>query len=279
MNGQPSATIGARVVIEPDVIVGPHCVVGEGTRLRTRSILLERVTMGAGNDVWPLVVLGGDPQDRSFKPDQPGEVIIGDRNIFREGVTINRSNWNGGPTRVGSGCFLMAQSHLGHNAQIGDSVTMANCSCLAGHTKVGNSCVLSAYAGIHQFVELGEGVMVQGGGAATMHVPPFVILSSTVNNIAGLNTVGLRRMAGVTPADRADVRRVYGALIWSRGARPHREVIDELLASGPLAPAAMRFVEFVKRVLALEKPRNRGLCGVRVSRKRRFAEVQEDAAV
>lgn len=274
-----TARIGPGAIVEADAIVGAHCVVGAGTRLRTRSILVERVTLGERNDLHPYVVIGGDPQDRSFKPEHPGEVIIGDRNVFREGVTVNRANWNGGPTRVGNDCYLMCQSHVGHNARLGDRVMLANAACLAGHSVVGDNCVLSSFVGIHQFCEVGEGVMIQGRGASSMHVPPFVIMSSIENNIAGLNSIGLRRNPSITAQDRADIKRVFTAFFRTRGARPYASVIEDLLADGPLAPGAMRFIEFVQRVTALEKPRNRGLCGVRVSRGRRTAEQAPEPAV
>jgi len=273
------ARIGPGAVVEAEAVVGPHCIVGAGTRLRTRSILVERVTLGERNDVHPYAVLGGDPQDRSFKPEHPGEVIVGDRNVIREGVTVNRANWNGGPTRIGDDCYLMCQSHLGHNARIGNRVMLANCACLAGHSVVGDGCVLSSFVGIHQFCEVGEGVMIQGRGATSMHVPPFVMLSSIENNIAGLNSIGLRRNPSITAQDRSDIKRVYTAFFRTRGARPYASVIEELLQDGPLAPAATRFIEFVQRVTALEKPRNRGLCGVRVSRGRRTADQSADAAM
>lgn len=274
-----SARVGPGAVIEADAVVGPHCVVGAGTRLRTRSILVERVTLGERNEVHPYAVLGGDPQDRSFKPEHPGEVIVGDRNIIREGVTVNRANWNGGPTRMGNDNYLMCQTHMGHNSRIGDRVMLANCACLAGHAVVGDNCVISAVGGIHQFCEVGEGVMIQGRGAASMHVPPFVMMSSIENNIAGLNSIGLRRNPALSAQDRSDIKRVFAAFYRTRGARPYSAVIEALLANGDLAPAAMRFIEFVQRVSALEKPRNRGLSGVRVSRGRRSVEQVADAPV
>lgn len=274
----PTARIGPGVVVEAGAFVGPCCVVGAGTRLRVRSMLVEHVTMGEGNDVHPYAVIGGDPQDRSYRPETPGEVIIGDRNVFREGVTINRGNWNGGPTRVGSGCYLMCGAHLGHNSVIGNNVTMANSACLAGHAVVGDNCVMSAFSAVHQFTEVGEGVMFQGKGAASMHVPPFVILTSE-NNIAGLNIVGLRRHPELSASDRDGIKRLYRAFFRGRGPVPYARVLEEYLSRHQPGPGAKRFIDFVQRVMTLEKPRNRGLCGVRHTRMRRPAEQPEEAVL
>lgn len=258
----PTSRIGAGARIEADVIVGPGCIVGPRTRLRPRSIIVEHTVLGVGNEVHPFVVLGGDPQDRAADPTKRNRVIIGDENIFREGVTIHRGTNDGPPTMVGSRCYMMVQSHIGHNARLGDGVTMANCAALAGHAHVGDNCVISAYAAIHQFTTVGEGVMLQGGGGVSMHVPPFVVVSANVNDIAGLNKVGLRRNPSLTDQDRADVKRVFKAVYVDRGARSLETTVNRL-STLALAPAAVRFLDFLRMVLNDQPPRRRGLCGMR----------------
>lgn len=257
----PSSKIGPGAVIEADVVVGPHCVVGAGTRLRTRSMLVEHVTLGEHNDVHPYAVLGGDPQDRSFKEDQRGEVIIGDRNIIREHCTINRGNWNGPPTRVGSGCYLMTLAHLAHNSSIGDNVVMANGAVLAGHARVGNGVVMSAYIMVHQFVIVGDGVMFRGGSGVGMHVPPFVVVAGE-NFVAGLNRVGLARNPEITRQDRDEIKRVYRAIYREREAQPIHDVLARLQDES-WGPAASKFLAFCVDALAQEPPRRRGLVGGR----------------
>lgn len=244
-----------------DVIVGPHCVVGVNSRLRARSILLEHVTMGAENDVHPYAVIGDDPQDRSFDESKRGEVIIGDKNVFREHVTINRSNWNGGPTRVGSGCYLMTAAHLAHNAQIGDNVTMANGACLAGHSRVGSGVVMSAFTMVHQFVMVGDGVMFRGGAGVGMHIPPFVVVAGE-NFIAGLNKVGLARNPAISREDRDEVKQVFRAIVREREATPITDVITRLREE-TWGPAATKFIDFCADALAQEPPRRRGLASGR----------------
>ncbi|HVZ92873.1 MAG TPA: hypothetical protein VG797_00030, partial [Phycisphaerales bacterium] len=196
---------------------------------------------------------------RSYKPDQPGELFIGDKNVIREGVTLHRGNWNGPATRVGSNCYIMAQAHAGHNAQIGDWVTMANAAALAGHSSVGNYCVLSAFASVHQFTSVGEGVMFQACGRVSMHVPPWCLVAD-YNTIAGLNRIGMRRNPNLTQVERDEIKEVYRAIYRRKGGRPMEEVMSELGAR-TWSPAAARWIAFIRESLDQKPPRSRGVCG------------------
>lgn len=256
-----SAVLGEGVVIEQDVIVGPDCVIGAGTRLRPRAIVVQNTVLGAHNDVHPYAVLGGDPQDKSYDPARPGETIIGDRNIIREHVTVSRGNWNGPATRIGSGCYLMSQAHIGHNCQVGDNCILANTASLAGHARLGNGCVLSGFTGVHQFTTVGDGVMFRGGAMVSMHVPPFVVVMSG-NCIGGLNKVGIARNPSLTPQDRIEIKEVFRAVYRTRDAAPIAQTLAEL-RSKQWGPGATRFVDFIADALAQEPPRRRGLCGGR----------------
>ena len=263
----PTAVIGEGAVIEADSFVGPHCVIGPHTRIRTRAVIVEHTRIGAHNDVHPCAVLGGDPQDRAFTGEIRGELHIGDRNIFREGVTLSRGTNAGPPTRVGHNCYFMAGAHAGHNAQIGDNCILVNNSALAGHTRIGNNVVLSLGASVHQFVNVGEGVMFQAGGAASMHVPPYVIVSIGTNGIVGLNRVGMRRNPNLTAQDRIEVKQAYREVYRHRAGESRLEAIKEVLAMQPWGPAARLFLGFIQDALLEAPPRARGVCGPR-SRKR-----------
>lgn len=254
----PTARIERNVRVEAEVIVGPHCVIGEGTRLRVRSIIVAHTTMGRDNDVHPYAVLGNDPQDRAYDPSKPNALLIGDRNIFREFVTVGRGTGDGPPTRIGSGCMLMSSAHVGHNSQIGDDVVMANSTAIAGHVTMGSRVVTAGGAMVHQFCHIGDGVMFRGNAAASQHVPPFVVIRET-NLVAGLNAIGLRRDPAITEADQRQLKKAYRAIYRSRGGRNLHETLDELEADDP-GPAALRFVGFIRHVLALTGPGARGIC-------------------
>lgn len=257
----PTATIGPGVLIEREVIVGPESVIGAGTRLRARVIIVERTTIGQNNDIHPYAVLGGDPQDRAFNKDERGLLIVGDNNIIREHVTLNRSTGNEVPTRLGSGCMLMSASHMGHNCQVGDRVVMANACILAGHSRIGDGCVLSGSTAVHQFTHVGQGVMFRGGAMVSQHVPPFVVVGDH-NRLSGLNRVGLRRNPAMKPEDRTQATAVYRALFRDRDAAPIREVIADLRRKS-WGTAASCMLDFVEDALNQTGPRARGLCTAR----------------
>jgi len=257
----PSARIGEGVVIEQDVIIGPNVVIGARTRLRARCIIVENTTMGVENDVHPYAVLGGDPQDRAMDVNKRNAVIIGDRNIFREGSTVHRGTGDGPPTRIGSGCMLMVQAHIGHNAQLGDRVVMANAACLAGHARVGNGVVMSAYCAVHQFCNVGEGVMFRGGASTSMHVPPWVAIAET-NGIVGLNRVGLRRNQAMSQKDRDEIKMIYRAIYREQHGMPLVTKLTEMIQR-PWGDAGRSYLQFVWDCLHEAPPRRRGLIGER----------------
>lgn len=262
----PTAVIGPNVTVGQDVIIGPHCSIGAGTILRPRCIIVQHTTLGEANDIHPYAVIGGDPQDKSYDPARPGETIIGDRNVIREHVTISRANWNGGPTRVGSGCYIMALAHIGHNVQVGDNCILANTALLAGHARIGHGCVMSGGTGVHQFTNVGDGVMFRGGAMVSMHVPPFVVVMSG-NCIGALNKVGLMRNPTITSQDRVELKEVFRAVYRTRSATPMAELLGDLRAKS-WGSGATRFLDFIADALTQDPPRRRGICGGRKQRSR-----------
>ncbi len=250
--------------------VGPHCVLGPNTVLMHNATVLMHTTLGADNTVHPGAVLGGDPQDRAFNPRTPGRLVIGDRNIFREHVTISRSTGEERPTRVGNGCMFMACSHAGHNAIVGDHVVLVNSAVLAGWTEVGDNATLSAFCGVHQFCRIGEGVMFRGGAIATKHIPPFVVITE-FNQVAGLNRVGIRRNPNLTPEERDDIRIAYRAFYKGALTRPLNDRLAAL-ESLDLAPAAERFRTFIVECANAEGRFRRGIAGRRPKRGAQHAE-------
>lgn len=262
-----SATIDPTARIEPGVrigayaVVGPSCVIGSGCELMHHAVLVSHTTMGQDNVVHSFAVLGSDPQDKSFDPNKPSELVIGDRNVFREFVTIGRSNWNGPATRIGSDCYFMNYAHVGHNAQVGDGVVMVNSATLAGHASIGAGCVMSAFSSVHQFASVGQGVMFQAASAVGTNTPPFVLLAN-FNTVVGLNRVGLQRNPNISEDDRLELKRVYRAMYRQRGTRPVEDVCNELLTES-WGWAAQEFLDFIHTSMQHKPPRRAGITGSR----------------
>jgi UDP-N-acetylglucosamine acyltransferase len=183
------------------------------------------------------------PQDLKFRG-EAARVEIGDRNVFREGVTVHRGTAGGGAlTRIGSDNLFMAQVHVAHDCFVGNHTIFANFSGLAGHVEVDDHATVGAYSAVHQFCRVGTHAFMGGATVATRDVLPF---SLTVGNRAylyGANVVGLRRR-GFSSEAIAALRRAFRIL--SRpGAAPSR-VLAELRAEGPLAPEVETVVAFIQ---------------------------------
>jgi len=264
----PTAMVDKTVILADDIEIGPYAIVegdvklGPGTILRSHSIVRRYTWMGAGNFVDSFAVLGGLPQDYKFDPAQVTYLKIGDNNIFREGVTVNRATGDGEATVVGNNNYWFANSHAGHNAKIGDNVILVNGTLLAGHVTVGDRTILPANGSIHQFCWIGEGVMFQGLAGASMHIPPYV-LCADINKVISLNSMGLHRREDISEEDYMQVREAFN-IVYRRGLGL-QEALDKMDSCDDWGRAAVKFREFVRAVFNAEPPFNRGLCP-RVSR-------------
>ncbi|MGI8966255.1 MAG: acyl-ACP--UDP-N-acetylglucosamine O-acyltransferase [Limisphaerales bacterium] len=201
-----SASVGPYAVIDENVIVGANCKIGPHVYLTGKT------TIGKNNIFHASAVIGDAPQDLKYK-DEPTGLRIGDGNIFREHVTIHRSNKLDEETVIGAENFFMASSHVGHNCQMGNKNVMANGAMLGGHVTVGDGIFFGGNCGVHQFVRIGNLALLQGNSGASKDVPPFAILRD-INILCGLNVVGMRR-AGMTSAQRLELKKLYHALFRS----------------------------------------------------------------
>jgi len=201
-----SVQVGPYAVIDEDVELGEGCVVGPHVHLTGRT------TIGARNKFYASGVIGEASQDLKYAG-EPTRLRIGDRNTFREHVTVNRSSVMEEDTVIGSNNLLMAHCHVAHNVLIGNNVILSCGALLAGHVVVSDRAIISGNCVVHQFVRIGTLAMMQGSAAISKDLPPFTIVRWT-NSLSGLNVIGLRR-AGFTPAERLELKQVYKALFRS----------------------------------------------------------------
>ncbi|WP_276954302.1 acyl-ACP--UDP-N-acetylglucosamine O-acyltransferase [Allomeiothermus silvanus] len=188
----PSAQIGAGVEIGPYCVVEGPCVLEAGVILGAHVVIRPYVRLGAGVRVSSHAVLGGEPQDLSFKG-QETWLEVGERTVIREGVTLHRSTREDRPTRIGADCYLMAYSHVAHDCQVEDGVILTNAVNLAGHVEVGERAVLGGMTGVHQFVRIGAYAMVGGASKVSKDILPFALVDGRPARHYRLNTIGLRR--------------------------------------------------------------------------------------
>ncbi len=215
-----TAIIETEEPLPDDAEVGPYAilqgriVIGSGCRIGAHAQLLGSVTLGSGCTIGPGAILGGDPQDTSFDPAIRSRVVIGDRNRIREHTTVHRSAAPDGVTSIGNDNFLMAGTHIGHDCRIGDHNIFANTCLLGGHVTAGNRAFLGGGSAFHQHVRIGDLAMTQGNSAMSKDTPPYVI-ARRVNELAGINTVGLER-AGLDPGTIREIRELYKLCFRSR---------------------------------------------------------------
>ncbi|RMG58064.1 MAG: acyl-ACP--UDP-N-acetylglucosamine O-acyltransferase [Deltaproteobacteria bacterium] len=192
----PTAFLDKGVTVGPYAIVGRNAKIGRGTSIGAFAVIGPNTTMGESNRVYPHAVVGEDPQDLKYGGEET-ELLVGDRNIFREFVTVHRGTGEGGgKTVIGSGNLFMAYCHVAHDCIIGNGVVMANAATLAGHVEVHDHAVIGGLVGVHQFVRIGAHAMVGALSAVAKDIPPFVTAVVTREGkraLFGLNLIGLRR--------------------------------------------------------------------------------------
>lgn len=245
----PSARVAPGAVLGPGVQIGPYCVVGPQVRLGARTVLVSHAvvdgdtTLGVGNRVFPFASIGLAPQDLKYRG-EASRVLIGDRNAFREFVTIHRgTEGGGGVTRIGSDNLFMTQCHVAHDCQVADNTVFANAATLAGHVEVQDWAIIGAFSGVHQFCRVGTHSFVGGYTVVTKDVLPY---SKTVGNrarIYGINVVGLTRR-GFSREAVAAIRRAYRVLLQSR--LNTSAALARLEADGPRGPEARLLIEFIR---------------------------------
>lgn len=246
----PTAIVDPRAELAPDVEVGPYCIVGAGVRIGAGTRLLAHVivegptAMGEGNLVHPFVTLGGAPQHKRHPAREGSRLVIGDRNVVREQVTVHRGT-DGRVTTIAHDNLLMVGSHVAHDVTIGSHVTLANGTQLAGHAVVEDHATFGGLSGVAQFVRVGQSAFVAAGAMCEADVVPFVIVQGDRARVRALNVVGLRRR-GVPEESIAALRVAFRAVFGGKLPR----------AKAALAvPRGDRYVDaFVQGLLSRERP-------------------------
>lgn len=242
----PTATLGIDINIGPYCVVGPNCVVGDGVTLLAHAVLEENVRLGARSEVGSFTVLGGKPQDTSFKGETTF-VDIGEDAVIRETVTVNRSTGEGTATTLGDRCFLMAGCHVAHNSTLGDDVIFANQVLLAGYCSVGDFTFIGGQTVVHQHVQIGENVIISGASGTRQDVPHYAMCDGRPLEIRGINKVGLRRR-NYTTEQRRHIQRAYDILWFSEMDRAQAiEHVREELGSDLNIVKLLDFVQGSKR--------------------------------
>ena len=188
----PTAKIAKNVIIGPWVYIGEHVTIGEGTRLDAHAVVKQHTKMGKNNHIHSHAVVGGDPQDLSYHGEETW-LEMGNENIVREFVTINRGSTKSGITILGNkNCFL-SYSHVAHDARIGNEVLFVNNASIAGHVTVDDFAIIGAYSAVHQFTRIGSYSFLVHATQVSHDIPPYMLVKGTPGIPIALNLVALRR--------------------------------------------------------------------------------------
>ncbi len=246
---EPGAELGADVQIGAYAFVGTGVQLGAGTQLHHHASVEGRTTLGAKCELFPYACIGGKTQDLKYKGGRPG-LRIGERNVFREYVTVHAATFDDEFTVIGSDNTILAYSHIAHDCIVGDHCVMSNGTMLAGHVIVEDHVIIGGYGGVHQFCRLGAYAMLSATAKLVQDLPPFFIADGTPAIVRAYNKIGLERN-GHTPEQLDRVKQIF-RILYRDGL--NRTQALEKLAAHPEASSA----EF-QRVIAFAAKSTRGL--------------------
>lgn len=243
----PTAVVSSGAQLGDGVEIGPYCVVegdvsiGAGTILKAFVTVRDGVLIGRNCRIFEYTAVGGDPQDHNYAGEF-SRVRIGDDNLIRENVTINRATGEGCETVIGDGCFIMDGVHIAHNVRLGNHITIANKVGISGFVTVGDNTVFGGMAGVHQFVRIGSYCMIGGMYRVSKDVPHYTLASGEPLRLTGLNSVGLKR-ANFSSETRRKIRAFYGDL-YSKDRLFSHSLKEALAEKDSRIPEIRKILEF-----------------------------------
>ena len=246
----PSARLADSVTVEAYSVIGADVVIGENTWIGPHVVINGPSKIGAGNKIFQFSSIGEAPQDKKYAGERT-TLEIGDNNIIREFVTLNRGTGDGlGKTVIGSNNLLMAYSHVAHDCVVGNDTIFANAASLAGHVEVGDFATLGGFTSVHQFTRIGRQAFCGLGSVITQDIPPFSTAAGNRAKAVGINKEGLRRKGFSNELIRA-LHKSFRLLLKSKATREEalselQPLIDQFAEVDEFA----RFVQESKRGIA-----------------------------
>jgi UDP-N-acetylglucosamine acyltransferase len=259
----PGAEIGAGTIVGPFASIGEHVRIGRNCRIGASTVIDGWTEIGDGNEIFPMASIGLVPQDLKFGG-EPTRVVIGERNVIREFVTIHRGTaLGGGLTSIGNRNLLMAYTHIAHDCHVRNDTIFGNGATLAGHVLVEDFANIGAFSGVHQFCRVGKYAFIGGYSVVTKDALPFAKTVGNRARIYGINTIGLIRR-GFSQDTIAKLRRAYRHLLHSNTSRALAQIERDASLRCDDVAYVVEFIRSSKRGVGLRRP------------SRRLEEVLED---
>lgn len=236
-----NARIGNNVKIGEFTKIYENVEIGDDCEIYNNVTIFPGARIGKGVKIFPGAVIAGIPQDLKFRGEET-IAIIGDYTTIRECATVNRGTASKGKTEVGSGCLIMAYTHVAHDCKVGNRVIISNAAQLAGEVIIDDCAVIGGGSLIHQFCHLGRNIMLQGGALVNKDIPPFVKAAREPISYVGLNSIGLHRN-GFTDDQIRQISEIYRILYLSD--LNVSRALDLIRSNIPDSPFKEEIVEFV----------------------------------
>jgi UDP-N-acetylglucosamine acyltransferase len=250
------AEIGAGSVVGPHAIIGEHVRIGRDCRIGASSIVDGWTLIGDGNQIFPFASIGLIPQDLKFRGEKT-TLVIGDRNVFREFVTIHRGTaGGGGTTDIGDNNVFMAYAHVAHDCHVGNSTIFGNAATLGGHVTVEDFATISAFSGVHQFCRVGLHAFIGGYSVVTKDALPFAKTVGNRARIYGINTIGLERRK-FSKDSINQLRRAFRYLLHSNTSRALAQIDRDPSLGCAEVQYLLNFIRSSSRGVGLRRPSRR----------------------
>ncbi len=240
----PSARLADDVSVGAFTIIGPDVDIGAGTWIGPHAVINGPTRIGRDNRIYQFASVGEAPQDKKYAGEAT-RLEIGDRNLIREFVTINRGTvQDAGVTRIGDDNWIMAYVHIAHDCRVGNQVIFSNNASLAGHVRVDDYAILGGFTLVHQFCAIGAHAFCAFGSGIKKDVPPFVIVDGSPARPRGLNAEGLKRR-GFTDRAQQALRQAYKTLY--RSNLSLQEALVELQGMAQEQEEVAQLVSFIEQ--------------------------------
>ena len=202
-----SAKIGKNVQIGAYNVIEDNVIIGDNVKIGNFNTISEFTEIGNDCQLVHNSSIGAIPQDKKFEGEK-SKLIIGDRTIIREFVTLNRGTKETGETRIGEDVLIMTGVHVAHDCIIGNNVILVNLVALGGHVEIDDWAILGGASNIHQFCKVGKHAMVAANSKIVQDIPPFILAGKHPVKYSGINSIGLTRR-GFSDDEKADIKKAY----------------------------------------------------------------------
>ncbi len=242
----PKAELGEAVSVGAYSVIGPDVQIGAHTQIDAHVVISGPTVLGEHNRVFSFASVGADCQDKKYRG-EPTRLVIGDHNVIRESVTLNRGTvQDRGETTLGDHNLLMAYVHVGHDCDIQSHTILANNATLAGHVRIGDGAILGGFTAVHQFCHVGAYSMSAMCTAINKDVPAFVMVQGNMAKARGMNFEGMRRR-GYDKALIQALRKAYKCVF--RQGLSLAEAIEKIRLELQSGPEMTLFIESLQRSL------------------------------